>query len=123
MVKDLVCGMDVDETDEHTPFKQLGREKYFFCSVECMLIFMHEPLSFTSQEKHVKNTTLDIVCRMKIGKEHCDFRFKYHGRWYYFCSHSCLQEFARKPQTYASTCSSIASLHGLHKTLAQSDNM
>ncbi len=102
MVKDFVCGMEVDETDDHTPFQEFGGEKFYFCCVECKLIFSRDPLTFIRQNDQVKQYAKDIVCGMETDVTNPQFKIQYHGQSYYFCSQSCLREFERNPQQYVS---------------------
>jgi Cu+-exporting ATPase len=100
MVKDLVCGMEVDEKDERAVFLEFSGEKYYFCCIECKLIFSHDQLSFIKQSNRLQKKALDGVCGMELDGEHPPFKLQYHGRRYYFCSQSCLREFERNPQRY-----------------------
>jgi len=100
MVQDIVCGMEVDETDGEALVKEFGGQKYYFCSVECKLLFGRDPLSYITQSLRTGETIKDIVCGMEMEKRKSFSSLKYHGRWYYFCSESCRREFQRNPQRY-----------------------
>ena len=102
MVKDVVCGMEVDHTDDRTLCREFSGKKYYFCSVECKLMFGRDPLLFIRQGNKSREPVVDVVCGMETDKENALFTLNYHGQWYYFCSQSCLQEFERNPQRYAS---------------------
>lgn len=92
--------MDVDEEDQWAVYQEFHGEKFYFCSVDCKMIFGRDPLSFIRQNKHVQEKAMDNVCGMEIEKEDTKFRHQYHNQWYYFCSQSCMREFERNPQRY-----------------------
>jgi Cu+-exporting ATPase len=98
MVKDLVCGMEVDEKDERSVFIESSGEKYYFCCVECKMLFSRDPKSFIEETGRRTTTSTDTVCGMEVEMKNAAFKLRYHGRWYYFCSQSCLREFERRLQ-------------------------
>ena len=100
MVQDIVCGMEVDETDGDVLAKEFGGQKYYFCSVECKLLFGRDPFFYISQSIKSGETTKDVVCGMEMEKRNTFSSLKYHGRWYNFCSASCTREFQRNPRRY-----------------------
>lgn len=100
MVQDIVCGMEVDETNSKAIMKEFAGQTYYFCSVECKLLFGRDPLLFISQSPESGEMTKDIVCGMELDKRKTFPTLKYHVRWYYFCSESCTREFKRNPETY-----------------------
>ncbi len=100
MVQDIVCGMEVDETDSQAILKEFAGQTYYFCSVECKLLFGRDPLLYISQSVESGEMTKDIVCGLEMDKQRTFSSLKYHGRWYYFCSESCTREFQRHPEKY-----------------------
>ncbi|MEK6569725.1 MAG: YHS domain-containing protein [Bacteroidota bacterium] len=97
MVKDVVCGMGVEEDAMGTFSRTLEGKKYFFCSAECLLLFSKEPLYYLGQSSEEKTASKDLVCGMEVDESNPPFTAKYRGKIYYFCSHSCEQEFEREP--------------------------
>lgn len=100
MVQDIVCGMDVDETDGDVLVREFGGQKFYFCSVECKLLFGRDPLLYVIQSIKSGETTKDIVCGIVMDKEKTFASLKYHGQWFYFCSEACRREFQRNSQQY-----------------------
>lgn len=46
MAKDPVCGMQIEEDDLTTVVKTFLGKKFYFCSVDCLLVFAREPAFF-----------------------------------------------------------------------------
>jgi YHS domain-containing protein len=44
----------------------------------------------------------DVVCGMIVDSETAEFKSKYRGTTYYFCSSGCKAAFEREPEKYAS---------------------
>jgi PKD repeat protein len=44
----------------------------------------------------------DVVCKMKIDKRTAEFKSKYKGKTYYFCSADCKMKFDENPEKYIS---------------------
>lgn len=97
MVKDVVCGMGVEEDAMGTFSRALEGKKYFFCSAECLLLFSREPLYYLGEEMKNEPRAKDLVCGMEVDESNSPFTAKYKGKIYYFCSHSCKREFEREP--------------------------
>ena len=100
MVKDIVCGMGIEEDDPLTFSKLCETKLYYFCSPECMSLFMEDPLDYINPKR--KDTTMakDLVCGMEVDESNPPFTSAYKGKIYYFCSHSCQREFERNPEKY-----------------------
>lgn len=47
------------------------------------------------------NKVKDPVCLMKVTKDKTTINFQYGGKFYYFCSASCFEEFKENPAKYA----------------------
>ena len=107
MLKDQVCGMEVD------PKKVAGKSDYngetvYFCSLTCKQKFDHEPERFAMKgldEKHMpggkgmeqaapgaRETAKDPVCGMVVEKGK-SLKKELGGRMFYFCSDGCLRTF------------------------------
>ncbi len=93
MVRDLVCGMGVEEDDLDTIIKVLNGRKFYFCSVECMLLFSKSPGDYESAAP--KNTARDVVCGMEVDENNPPSFIEVNGTTYYFCSNSCKLEFVQ----------------------------
>ncbi len=98
MVKDLVCGMGVEEDDLDTIIKVLNGRKFYFCSVECMLLFSKSPGEYESAAP--KNTARDVVCGMEVDADNPPYRAICEGKTFYFCSSSCLIHFDASPKSF-----------------------
>lgn len=96
MVKDLVCGMGVEEDNPQTFTMVLRGRKYYFCSAECLLLFGKCPGDYESSAP--KNMTRDAVCGMDVDKDNPPHTAVYRGKTYYFCSSYCRLEFERNPE-------------------------
>lgn len=100
MIEDIVCKMMVDESDPLTPLREFKGTKYYFCSVECKIMFDREPKVFIADVAVQSGVVRDIVCGGIVRFDSIQWKLKYHGRWRYFCSASCLREFERNPSRF-----------------------
>lgn len=100
MVKDIVCGMGVEERDPGTCVKIYQGEKFYFCSPECLLLFNKEPLFFIERRNVGRKMVKDLVCGMEVDEENSPFTSRYKGRIFYFCSRSCKLEFEHNPERF-----------------------
>jgi len=104
MVKDLVCGMEVDEKTAKYKTEHKGKT-YYFCSPGCKSKFEGNPEGFisgkASQEtmaahlmhgSHAGELAKDPVCGMVVPKDTAIKR-EHSGRAYYFCSEGCVRTF------------------------------
>ncbi len=98
MMKDLVCGMGVKEDDPETIIKVLGGQKYYFCSVDCMLLFSKSPGEYQSAAP--KSIARDVVCGMEVDVDNPPYRAIFEGKTFYFCSSSCLLHFDASPNRF-----------------------
>ena len=98
MANDLVCGMGVEEDDPETIIKVLGGQKYYFCSVDCMLLFSKSPGEYKSAAP--KNIARDVVCGMEVDTDNPPYTGVFRGKTYYFCSSSCRIEFDASPKSF-----------------------
>lgn len=100
VVEDIVCRMIVDETDPLTPTREFNGKTYYFCCVECKIMFDREPEVFIADVAVHADVVRDIVCGSVVRVDSVQWKLKYHGRWRYFCSASCLREFERNPSRF-----------------------
>jgi len=92
VVRDPVCGMDIDiATVEHRHTHE-GHE-FGFCSSGCKEKFIKEP------EAHI--SAKDPVCGMNVDKATTAHTLKHEGQGVYFCSSSCKSKFEADPKKYA----------------------
>ncbi len=50
MVKDPVCGMEVNEAEAKAKSEHMGK-KYYFCSHHCKMQFDKEPMKYIKKEE------------------------------------------------------------------------
>ncbi len=98
MVKDPVCGMGVEDDAPDTIIKVLGGQKYYFCCVDCMLLFSNSPAEYESARP--KNIAHDVVCGMDVDADNPPYTALFKDRKYYFCSASCLIHFDASPNRF-----------------------
>ncbi len=92
VVRDPVCGMDIDmATVEHRHTHE-GHE-FGFCSSGCKEKFIKEP------EAHI--IAKDPVCGMDVDKATTAHTLKHEGQGVYFCSSGCKSKFEADPEKYA----------------------
>lgn len=56
MVKDLVCGMQVDENNPETPHFEYKAETYYFCTPLCRAQFEADPDRYIINESKKENS-------------------------------------------------------------------
>jgi YHS domain-containing protein len=100
MVKDLVCGMGVEEDSPETFSMRYHGTRYFFCSADCLLLFSRAPQDYTDHRSEQKSIAKDLVCGMEVDKNNAPFMTGYNGTVYYFCSEACRQEFLHDPNQF-----------------------
>jgi YHS domain-containing protein len=100
MVKDLVCGMGVEEDSPETFSMRFHGTRYFFCSADCLLLFSRVPHDYTNHQSEQKSMAKDVVCGMEVDVANAPFMTGYNGTVYYFCSDSCRQEFLYGPERF-----------------------
>ncbi len=91
VIRDPVCGMDVDMATAKHRHVHDGRE-LGFCSAGCKDKFMADPDTYL--------TAKDPVCGMQVDRPTARWMQKHAGQRFYFCSEGCAQKFAADPETY-----------------------
>ncbi len=125
MVRDPVCGMNVDSASATEQVEYMGTTHYF-CSAGCRSKFEKDPARYTAQvamlepaghlgHSHVmavtptgeierqmerQNSAFDPVCGMSVDPEHAEYRSFQKGDTYYFCSAACKAAFDKDPGKY-----------------------
>jgi YHS domain-containing protein len=101
MVKDIVCGMGVEEDDPDSFSKMFNGTAFYFCSPECMMLFSKDPQDYINPDDRRETTmALDLVCGMEVDENNPPFSAVYKGKTYYFCCNSCKREFERDPERF-----------------------
>ena len=119
LVKDPVCGMDVDPaTSEHRAEYQ--GETYYFCCPHCQAKFVADPESFVggAAKAHdhghhahdhamhghaaapAEGMAKDPVCGMDVDPATAKHKADYEGETYYFCCPHCQAKFVADPERY-----------------------
>lgn len=93
MVKDPVCGMEIQE-DSAAARETYQGETWYFCSESCHSKFQADPAQYVKPE-----TLTDPVCGMEVSKDSA-YHAEHAGKDYYFCSDSCLGKFRADPGAY-----------------------
>src|SRR3989344_3921701 len=101
MVKDIVCGMDVNEKRAKYKVDYMNK-LYYFCSSACKTKFEKQPEKYVGEGKKMPEhkteeyaedeLAKDPVCGMVIPKKSA-IRREAGGRTYYFCSEDCVKTF------------------------------
>lgn len=99
-MRDIVCGMSIEESDPATLVKSFLGRKFYFCSGECLLLFSKEPVYFLTHISKESEIAIDFVCGMNIEKKSTPYCFEYRGITFYFCSRPCKEDFENNPQEY-----------------------
>jgi uncharacterized protein len=121
MVRDPVCGMNVDPATAKETVTYMGAT-HFFCSAGCRSTFEKDPSRYTSQAVKLETASLagharvtaampggkmerhqsavDPVCGMNVDPDHAEYRSFQKGETYYFCSAGCKQAFDKDPAKY-----------------------
>lgn len=100
MVKDMVCGMGVEEDDPRTLYMGFRDRTYFFCSAECLLLFAKTPQEYINQRIKKRAIARDFVCDMEVDMNNAPFMETYGGKVYYFCSNACRLDFLSSPERF-----------------------
>ncbi len=134
LVKDPVCGMDVDPaTAEHKAEYQ--GETYYFCCPHCRAKFVADPESFVGAEtkahahghdQHGHDHAMhghaaaagtgkakDPVCGMDVDPATAEHKAEYKGETYYFCCPHCRAKFVADPESFVGA-EAKAHDHGRH---------
>lgn len=99
MVRDVVCGMGVEEDDPETFVHESGGVTYYFCSDGCLHLFMSNPLEYISTKGDTAMAR-ELVCGMEVDEKNPPFTSVYNGMTYYFCSSTCKREFEQDPEKF-----------------------
>ena len=100
MVKDIVCGMGVEEDDPLTFSRTIEGKTFYFCSPDCMLLFSRNPSDYINFNGRKTTMAKDLVCGMDVDENNPPFTAVYKGKTYYFCCNSCKREFEREPEKF-----------------------
>lgn len=93
MVKDPVCGMNIEISKAVAHEVYLGATQHF-CSDSCHKKFQANPSEYVQVE-----ITKDPVCNMDVSTS-SDHHSVHADKNYYFCSSSCHQKFDAAPEQY-----------------------
>lgn len=91
VLRDPVCGMDVDPSDRN-PTAEHDGHTFHFCSEHCRDKFAKTPDAF------VKAT--DPVCGMSVDRASAGNTHRHEGTLHYFCSSKCKDKFTAAPDEY-----------------------
>lgn len=91
VVRDPVCGMEVNPVAGKSTFEHGGR-LFHFCSEGCRGKFEAHPELFL--------TAKDPVCGMDVDRASAKHFLRHEGEKYYFCSESCQKKFEADPKAY-----------------------
>jgi P-type Cu+ transporter len=91
MVKDPVCGMNVDPARAAATYEYEG-EKYYFCNPRCQEKFSAAPRQYLMVK--------DPVCGMNVDPARAAATYEYEGKQYYFCNPRCQEKFRASPGKY-----------------------
>jgi Cu+-exporting ATPase len=133
VVRDPVCGMNVNsETAKHV--HEHGGQTYYFCCGHCVEKFKADPAQYLSRASQPgsrlvtlgvptpgKSVTskmeCDPVCGMNVNPATSKHIHEQGGRKYYFCSAGCVEKFKADPQKYLG--STVAPMPMAHKEAVQ----
>ncbi|MEO8986385.1 MAG: heavy metal translocating P-type ATPase, partial [Rhodanobacter sp.] len=118
MVKDPVCGMDVDPANSKHQSTYEG-QVFHFCSGGCKVKFEAEPARYLAKPKlataapgahdhaahgegHAANTVKDPVCGMNVDPLSTKHHAEHDGQAWHFCSARCREKFVAAPNDYLS---------------------
>ncbi|MEO5584560.1 MAG: YHS domain-containing protein, partial [Flavobacteriales bacterium] len=121
LVKDVVCGMDVDPANAKYRSEHKGKT-YSCCSAICKAKFDADPAKYlaspppsggehsccsvphpdpsTSLARPLSNDTKDPVCGMSVDPTTAKHSSQYQGTTYYFCMEGCKKKFDADPAKY-----------------------
>jgi Cu+-exporting ATPase len=91
VVRDPVCGMEVDP-DAGKPTAEHEGHEYHFCSEGCRTRFLKAPADYV--------TATDPVCGMDVDRGTARFFTRHEGHAEYFCSERCQTKFEADPDKY-----------------------
>jgi Cu(I)/Ag(I) efflux system membrane fusion protein len=143
VVKDPVCGMNLDEGKAKSAGLKSDYQgkAYYFCSDECQKKFDATPARYGTRPEAgpvpervasspkapvapemVPEMTQDPVCGMNLEQskaKSAGLKIDYRGKTYYFCSDECQKKFEESPEPYLAktpggAVHGAASPHGAH---------
>ncbi len=91
VVRDPVCGMEVDPEGD-TPSVEYEGHDYLFCSQRCWNKFQAAPADYV--------TAQDPVCGMSVDRASAKHLHRHEGALHYFCSAGCKDKFVAAPDDY-----------------------
>jgi len=91
ILRDPVCGMNVDPKKQEHATQHDGRD-FHFCSARCQERFVSEPRAYIE--------AIDPVCGMKVDVATTPHMAKHQGERFYFCSAACSTKFNGEPNRY-----------------------
>lgn len=97
MVKDPVCGMQIEE-QAAAATRTMGGKTYYFCSNRCTEQFDRSPTDFTVAGP--PGATTDPVCGMEVNPTTAAATRELAGQRYFFCSEGCATRFDADPGPY-----------------------
>jgi Cu+-exporting ATPase len=97
MVKDPVCGMEIEE-QAAAATRNVDGTTYYFCSDNCVKQFDAAPSEFTVEAAPAPVT--DPVCGMVVEPAKAAATREVDGQTYYFCSEGCVRQFDADPAAY-----------------------
>ena len=91
VLRDPVCGMNVDPSDGK-PTAEHDGHTFHFCSARCRDEFVDAPDSFV--------LATDPVCGMSVDRATAGHTHSHAGALHYFCSSKCKDKFTAAPDEY-----------------------
>lgn len=91
IIRDPVCGMEVDPNAGKPEFS-LGGHTYHFCCDGCRTKFNNDPDAYI--------TAKEVVCGMNVDRSSAKYLHKHEGEKFYFCSERCQDKFVAAPDDY-----------------------
>jgi Cu+-exporting ATPase len=139
LVRDVVCGMEID------PDRAAGREEYrgevyYFCNPACQEKFREDPVRYLDKRPaplvglsaaaakaadpfavlgQEEKSKIDPVCGMNVNPEKAAGKEEYRGETYYFCNPNCQARFRANPDGVLAAGPSRAAMGGVDERSAQ----
>ncbi|HET8668971.1 MAG TPA: YHS domain-containing protein, partial [Terriglobales bacterium] len=135
MVKDPVCGMDVNPANARAS-EEYKEQTYYFCCAGCAAKFKADPervlqagpkpmrpasgmvqLGAIGHVTHATATAKDPVCGMQVDPPKAAGQVEHGGKTYHFCSQHCVSKFREDPEKYLDPNCRPASMGGAAPTI------
>jgi Cu+-exporting ATPase len=116
VLKDPVCGMNVNPATAKFRLVHAGKV-YYFCCDQCAEMFKADPEKYLTQPGLSRSSSLgtgaavqphlltakvkDPVCGMDVDPSKAKYKSDYNDENYYFCSTNCQEKFLAHPESYA----------------------